>query len=384
MAVAANEAARLDALRRYHILDTLPEESFDRIARLAQQFFGVPIAFVSLMDEDRQWFKSCMGTDLKETSREVSFCTYTIQGAEPMVVPDTHQDPRFADNPLVTGDFDLRFYAGAPLETPDGFNIGTLCLVDHEPRTLTAADQSSLADLAAMVMDELELRREMTERKQAEEAARHRARMEKTTATISEALLSSDPDLDVPLALMGKAVDANRSYLFEMRDGGRTLHNTHEWTAPGATPQIAHLQGLETERFPWWSRQIRQCDILPFTVSDLPEEARLLREILQQQGAQTLVDVPIRFSDGTLYGFVGFESQTASGHGTTRTCTCCAWWATCWPATTSANRPTWRCTSARSSTASRRKPLRMPSLLSTGTAPSITPIGRPSGSSGTP
>ena len=153
------EDARLAALRRYNVLGTAPERAFERITSLASKVFAVPIALITLVDSDRQWFKSCYGLDLRETSRKVSFCTYAIQSDEVMVVPNALEDPRFADNPLVTGELHIRFYAGAPLKTPDGYNLGSLCLIDTEPRRpLSEVQRGMLADLAAVVVDELELR----------------------------------------------------------------------------------------------------------------------------------------------------------------------------------------------------------------------------------
>jgi len=156
---AAREDARLAALRRYNVLDTAPERAFERITALASKVFNVPIALITLVDSDRQWFKSCYGVDLRETERKVSFCTYAIQSDEVMVVPNALEDPRFVDNPLVTGELRIRFYAGAPLKTPDGYNLGSLCLIDTEPReAFGGVQREMLADLAAIVVDELELR----------------------------------------------------------------------------------------------------------------------------------------------------------------------------------------------------------------------------------
>jgi PAS domain S-box-containing protein len=152
-----DEAARLVALRELAVLDTTPEERFDRLTRLARDLFGVPIALVSLVDEDRQWFKSRQGLAAPETSREVSFCAHAIlDEREVLVVPDALRDERFADNPLVTGDPDIRFYAGAPLSTADGHQVGTLCVIDRAPREWTAEQSAALRDLADVVEAELE------------------------------------------------------------------------------------------------------------------------------------------------------------------------------------------------------------------------------------
>ena len=153
--IPTDEAARLAALRELDVLDTEPEERFDRLTRIAQDMFGTPIALVSLIDADRQWFKSAQGLGVAETSREVAFCSHAILGDEVMVVPDAAADPRFADNPLVTDDPDIRFYAGAPLTTSDGHAVGTLCVIDTQPREWSAAQSRVLRDLADVVEEEL-------------------------------------------------------------------------------------------------------------------------------------------------------------------------------------------------------------------------------------
>ncbi len=149
-----DELLRLETLRRLKILDTDPEERFDRVTRLAKQIFGTPIALVSLVDADRQWFKSRQGLDAKETPRDISFCGHAILEDKVMVVEDTHSDERFADNPLVESDPGIRFYAGYPLNAPDGSKVGTLCVIDREPRQMTTEERALLAELGAMVEEE--------------------------------------------------------------------------------------------------------------------------------------------------------------------------------------------------------------------------------------
>lgn len=150
-----NEQQRLRALQKLCILDTPPEERLDRITRIATHFFNVPIALVTLVDAQRQWFKSCQGLDVSETPRSISFCGHTILGNTAMVVPDTLRDPRFADNPLVESEPRIRFYAGYPLSAADGSKLGTLCLIDRRPRKLRAADLDVLRDLAAWAEEEV-------------------------------------------------------------------------------------------------------------------------------------------------------------------------------------------------------------------------------------
>ncbi len=157
--IPANEAGRLEALRRYHILDTPPEAGFDRITSLAARLFDVPTALVSLVDDSRAWFKSCYGFEIQEVKRDATICSFALLSDEVLVVLDARQDERFACNPFVLAEPGLRFYAGAPLLTQDGFNLGTLCLLDTQPHdALTDQQKATLSDLAAMVMDELELR----------------------------------------------------------------------------------------------------------------------------------------------------------------------------------------------------------------------------------
>ncbi len=154
-----NEAGRLEALRRYNILDTPPEAGFDRITALVARLLDMPIAIVSLVDESRAWFKSCYGLPTQAVQRHSSFCSHAILSDQVLVVPDVRQDPRFAHQPLVQQMLGCCFYAGAPLQTQDGFVLGTLCVLDTQPHERISAEQQALlADLAAMVMDELELR----------------------------------------------------------------------------------------------------------------------------------------------------------------------------------------------------------------------------------
>ncbi len=150
-----NEVDRLQALRQLLILDTPPEERFDRIAAFAASEFDMPIVLLSLVDENRQWFKARIGLDTCETDRGVSFCSHAILQDEAMVVPDVALDDRFFDNPLVVGAPHIKFYAGAQLTLPGGEKIGTLCLIDRVPRQLDDIDLAILGTLRDLAMEEL-------------------------------------------------------------------------------------------------------------------------------------------------------------------------------------------------------------------------------------
>ncbi|MBI2745791.1 MAG: PAS domain S-box protein [Burkholderiales bacterium] len=177
--VGENEADRLAALYGYRILDTQAEQEFDEITELAAQICGVPIALVSLIDADRQWFKSRIGLEAEQTARGVSFCAHAIQqGAEIFEVPNALEDARFFDNPLVTDSPEIRFYAGTPLVTPEGFAVGTLCVIDTVPRTLSEQQQKTLRLLGRQVVRQMEQRLVLRREKKLRKALSQRARFQ--------------------------------------------------------------------------------------------------------------------------------------------------------------------------------------------------------------
>jgi len=203
--VPGSEAERLTELAQYRVLDSPQEEAFDRLTRLAARHLHAPIALVSFVDRDRQWFKSCYGWDEKQTSREVSFCSHALNLDRALVVPDATRDARFSQNPLVTGAEHIRAYAGAPLRSRDGFVLGTLCVLDREPRGFTDLEIETLQDLAQVVVDELELRLALLQGRQSEErisAALEEAKRASQART--QFLSSMSHDLRTPLnAILG-------------------------------------------------------------------------------------------------------------------------------------------------------------------------------------
>ncbi|MBC7994854.1 MAG: GAF domain-containing protein, partial [Rhizobacter sp.] len=169
------ESTRLQALARYEVLDTPPDEHFDALARLAARLCNTPMAVITLVDDHRQWFKSEIGVNARETPRAIAFCAYTIEGPGLFQVPDAQADPRFVNNPLVTGELHLRFYAGLPLQVEGGHRIGALAVLDHEPRRLTPQQLGDLESLAHQVVVVLEERRLRIEAELASAQARRQS-----------------------------------------------------------------------------------------------------------------------------------------------------------------------------------------------------------------
>lgn len=243
----AEELARLEALARYAVLDELPAEAFARLATLAAQFFRAPIALVNFVAEDSARCQACVGVDLRVLDRQVSFCTYTVMQPGVLTVPDLRADPRFVGNPLVTAPGGYRFYAGAPLTTPSGHNIGTLCVLDTAPREgVSEAEREALQNLAALAVDELELRRVATELER-EARARDRLMQELRRVTRhSETLLAVTELADLELlphelaehaaALVADVADLDWAGLMTA-DGDRWRTRT-VWQAPGLSPAL--------------------------------------------------------------------------------------------------------------------------------------------------
>jgi len=226
----ADEPGRLAALRRYDILDTPPDGAFDRVTRLAARLLDTPIAIVSIVDEDRIWFKAKYGLDVAEVDRAPGLCASAILHDDPWIVEDARRDPRALANPLVAGTFGLQFYAGVPLHTHDGHNLGTLCVIDRQPRQVGNEDQQLLVDLAAIVIDELELRLAARSVSTAADDLREMARVRQQHAlqlnddvvqSLAVAKLAHDTGAAVHAAL-----SAAKQLLSEMGDEAGTLRRS--------------------------------------------------------------------------------------------------------------------------------------------------------------
>ena len=219
---AAREALRLAALDLYDILDTPTESGFDDIVHIASQICGTPMALISLVDDRQQWFKAAIGVAAPETPRDIAFCAHAIEQQDVFTVADTQDDVRFAENPLVTGDPNLRFYAGAPLMTPDGLALGTLCVLDNRPRVLTADQSAALQALARQVMSQLELRKALAKERADErhrqllvDELRHRIR---NTLSVVQAIVSQSLRNTPDVAEARRSIDARLSAMANAHD----------------------------------------------------------------------------------------------------------------------------------------------------------------------
>lgn len=241
------EAERLAALKRYRILDTQPEEAFDDLTLLASYVCGTPIALITLLDAERQWFKSRVGFTATETSRSVSFCTHAIKQSDLYIVPDASRHETFKDNPFVTGTPGIRFYAGAPLITPDGQALGTLCVIDRVPRTLTQAQIDALEALRRQAQAQLELRRNLME---LEGALAERDAAEQAQATLVEELQHSLDNVQKLGALMpfcslcelNLVIPADPSAIPTVTDGVRQILHGKGWKESEITAVELALQ----------------------------------------------------------------------------------------------------------------------------------------------
>lgn len=253
--VPTNESERVRALYDLDILDTPSEERFDRITRLASQLVRAPIVLISLVDDDRQWFKSRVGLEARETPRDMAFCTHAIMDSKVFVISDAMEDDRFRDNPLVTGDPSIRFYAGAPLTLSDGVQIGTLCAIDTKPRELTSEQEEALQDLSRIVVDELKLRQHVVELR------RTRAELELANESLEEFAHLAAHDLRAPVKTLINMSDIVRTTSGERQERG--LEMIRE-AAVEAETLISGYRRLSV---------LRMGDAALARVSDLLEEA---------------------------------------------------------------------------------------------------------------
>ena len=206
------EAKRQAALRRYNVLDTPPESAFDDLTKLAAQICDTPMALITFLDENRQWFKSRRGFELEQTPRSFSFCAHTVLQKELLMVEDTAADERFAANPLVVSEPALRFYAGVPLMTADGYNVGTLCVLDHKPRSLRTDQAEALKTLSRQVMTQLELRRYLVELAHSKEEHKRTEDRLRTSEAFYQTLVESLPQNIIRKDMQGRFTFANRKF----------------------------------------------------------------------------------------------------------------------------------------------------------------------------
>ena len=205
----SNETERIAALQSYGILDTLPEQEYQDIVQLASVICGVPIAVMSLVDKDRQWFKAKVGLDAEQTERDIAFCAHALnQPDEMLVVPDASRDDRFFDNPLVTGGLKIAFYAGAPLRLENGLVLGTLCVIDREPKILTETQKEALQALARQVMRQLERRHELAQLK----AAQAQVLQSEKMASIGQLAAGVAHEINNPIGFVTSNMSMLRNY----------------------------------------------------------------------------------------------------------------------------------------------------------------------------
>lgn len=305
-----NETARLDALRRYQILDTEPEPAFDDLTWIAAQTCGTPIALISLVDEHRQWFKSKIGLTTAETVRDEAFCAFAVlHSREVLHVPDTLLDERFANNPLVTGEPNIRFYAGAPLITSDGYSLGTLCVIDRVPRQLNPFQLQTLEALSRQVISQLELRQSLVcisriteEYRQAEVA------LQETTA-FQQAILNSANYTIISTNVDGTILTFNRA-------AERWLGYSAAEVIGKATPILIHDQSEVVARSQTLSKELGEPIAPGFTTFVAKAQRGLLDEqewtYIRKDGSRfpiLLSVTALRDQQGELTGFLGIGSD---------------------------------------------------------------------------
>jgi PAS domain S-box-containing protein len=290
--IPVNETERLEALHRYKILDTPPEEAFDRITKLASQIFNMPIALVSLVDESRAWFKSCIGFAASEVARNDTLCSFAVLTDEPLIIPDARLDDRFACNSFVRSEPGIRFYAGAPLLSHDGFNLGTLCMLDSQPRDpLTAEQQATLVDLAAIVVDELELRL----------AAHKIAQVDAALLEITRgiATVTGEAFFNALVQHFAKVLDANYVYIGLVQGDNPKKMRTIATYAHGQI--VENMEYLLKDTPCWEAIEQRKICCYPRKVQTRFPNAPLLKPL----SVESYVATPFFDSNGTALGLLG-------------------------------------------------------------------------------
>jgi signal transduction histidine kinase len=308
-----NETDRLAALYALDILDTAPEQDFDEIVSLASKVCGTPMSLVSLVDTDRQWFKARLGTDLTETSRELSFCAHAILGQDLLVVPDAQMDARFADNPLVDTSGGIRFYAGAPLITTDGFALGTLCVVDSVPRKLDIEQLQALRALARQVTAQIELRR-------------HAVALANTTARLQELERRKDDlaslvggDLRAPLRLITAYLERLGTTGYQDAEMADLVGRAAAGHIRGFLDLMHHLTTMAEAGFGSESLHMRQIDLTRITQRAVeavrPIAATKQIWILNQAGGPALPIIadPVRLEQVLTHLLFAAVKYTPSG-----------------------------------------------------------------------
>jgi GAF domain-containing protein len=237
--IPKDEKGRLADLASFEILDTPPEENFDNIALLAAHICGTPIALISLIDSDRQWFKSKVGTRLSETPRNVAFCAHAIMHHDLLIVPDAAKDRRFVTNPLVTGSPRVRFYAGAPLITPDAHVLGTLCVMDRVPRQLSAEQTRALRALSQQVMAQLDIRRRLLKMRRSLAHARQTEKDLRQQVVGARRLAEAQGDLLLRLSRQLRRTVESTSALIGRALAGELTAEQGEWLAAARSSSSA-------------------------------------------------------------------------------------------------------------------------------------------------
>ncbi|HEV8268164.1 MAG TPA: GAF domain-containing protein, partial [Thermoanaerobaculia bacterium] len=283
-----DEATRLATLRRLAILDTPSEAVFDALATLAARICGTPIALLAFIDAERDWFKARTGFPLTELPRDISLCAYTILGKETFVVPDALADPRFRENPLVTGDPHLRFYAGAPIRLGAGSAIGTLCVADTKPHALTEEQGVALQDLAALATAQLESRLSRPERELLVETTRLNEELAALASITDRALSTLDLEalMKVLLERLVHVMKADAGAIL-LDEGGRLVVRAMEGFSGGIAglPPIPFGEGI--------GGRVAATGA-PVYVADVRTDPRAIGRFLKDQGVVSMLGVPLK------------------------------------------------------------------------------------------